>query len=61
MPDDKSQLSLGAVVDIPLGWKIPSVRRESEITEMAEVQVAHSMDIRMETENRIIIDAFEGK
>jgi hypothetical protein len=56
MLDDKSQVSRGVVVDIPLGWESPSVRRESEITKIAEMQVAHRAKSWMENESRIIIN-----
>ena len=59
MLDDKSQVRRGVVVDMPLGWESPSVRRESEMTEMAEMQVAHSAERRMDNESLIIINLLE--
>jgi hypothetical protein len=57
--DDKIQVRRGVVVDTPFGWESPSVRRESEMTEMAEMQVAHRAESRMENDSRIIINLLE--
>ena len=59
MLDDKSQVRRGVVVDMPFGWESPSVRRESEMTEMAEMQVAHRAESRMENDSRIITSFLE--
>ena len=59
MVDDKSQVKRGVVVDMPLGWESPSVRRESEMTEIAEMQVAHGAHSRMDNGNCILINLLQ--
>jgi hypothetical protein len=44
------------MVDMPLGWESPSVRRESEMTEIAEMQGAHRADSMMDNESCIVIN-----